>query len=209
MSDLGRRRFLSLGGMTVLSAAVAGCSGGHRGGGGPASTTSTTGVPDPSADVRILRTASSLEHYMVGVYMEAAGLNLLQSTMALDLLKLFADHHSQHAAAFEGATARIGGQPFTQANPVLSRMAATRISALRTENDVLRLALEMENIAAATYFSATGGLAIRPVNATMTGVGAVEARHAAVLASILGDAPPYHADGFAGTDGALSPGVGV
>ncbi|GAC1318325.1 MAG: ferritin-like domain-containing protein [Acidimicrobiales bacterium] len=206
--ELDRRRFLGLGGMSVLGAALAGgCSGGHRH--GPGSTTTTTRAPDPGGDVRILRTASSLEHYMVGVYMEAAGLNLLKSPMALDVVKFFADHHSQHAGAFEGATARIGGQPFTQANPVLSRMAAARIAALRSETDVLRMAYEMEGVAAATHFSATGVVVIRPVNATLTSVGAVEARHVAVLAALLGETPPYSADGFAVADGALTAGVGV
>ena len=205
---MDRRRFLGLGGISVLGGAVVGaCSGGH--GHGPGPTTTTTRAPDPGGDVRILRTASSLEHYMVGVYMEAAGLNLLKSPTALEVVKFLADHHSQHAGAFEGATARIGGQPFTQANPVLSRQAAARISALRSETDVLRLAYEMERVAAATHFAATGVVAIRPVNATMTSVGAVEARHVAVLASLLGETPPYGADGFAVADGALTAGLGV
>lgn len=209
---LDRRRLLGVGGMAVLSAAVLGaCSGGHRPRPGPApTTTSSTAVPDNSGDIRILRTASSLEHYMVGVYLEAAGRGLLKSAMAIDVVKAFADHHSQHAGAFEGATARIGGQPFTQANPVLSRMAAPRIAALRTETDVLRLAYELETTAAATYYAATGTLAIRPVDATMTSVEAVEARHAAVLATMLGpDTAPYRSDGFIVADGAVTPGVGV
>lgn len=209
---LDRRRFLSVGGMAVLGAAVLGaCSDSHRPEPGPApTTTSSTALPDNSGDVRILRTASSLEHYMVGIYLEAAGGGLLKSAMAIDVVKAFADHHSQHAGAFEAATARIGGQPFTQANPVLSRLAAPRIAALRTETDVLRLAYELETTATATYYAATGTLAIRPVDATMTGVGAVEARHAAVLATMLGPGTaPYRSDGFIVADGAITPGVGV
>ena len=215
---LGRRRFLQLGGATVLSAAVLGaCSGAHPGDPGLPVSTSTTAAPDTGNDVRILRTASSLEHYIVGVYMEAAGLNLLKTPASLEMVKLFADHHSQHAAAFEGATARIGGQPFTQANPVLSRMAGARIAGLRSETDVLRLAYEMESIAAATYFSTTGVLVERPVDATMTSVAAVEARHVAVLGAVLdGVVPPsgagtpaYDATGFATTVGAMTPGTGV
>lgn len=208
---LDRRHFLGVGGMVVLGGAVLGaCSGGRRPRPGPAPTTTSTAVPDNSGDIRILRTASSLEHYMVGVYLEAAGRGLLKSAMAIDVVKAFADHHSEHAGAFEGATARIGGQPFTQANPVLSRTAASRISALRTETDVLRFAYELETTAAATYYAATGTLAIRPVDATMTSVEAVEARHAAVLATMLGpDTAPYRPDGFIVADGAVTPGVGV
>ncbi|GAC1363322.1 MAG: hypothetical protein NVSMB4_19780 [Acidimicrobiales bacterium] len=218
LGGMTRRRLLHVGGMTVLSAAVLGaCSGGGHPQSRGSVPTSSTLPPDNAGDIRILRTASSLEHYAVGVYMEAAGLNLLQSPMGLEVAKYFADQHSQHAGAFEGATGRIGGQPFTQANPVLSRMATQRLGSLKSEADVLRLAYEIETVAAATYVAAAEVVVERAIDATMSSIAAVEARHVSVLGMMLDtlapgfakEAPPYRQEAFASTDGALPAGTGV
>lgn len=206
---MDRRSFLRLGGGSALgAAAVVACSG-HGSPHAPATTTSSTAVPDTSGDVRILRTASSLEHYMVGIYMELAGLNLVKTPAALEMVKFFADHHSQHAGAIEGATAHLGGQPFTQANPVLSRGAATRIAALRSEADVLGFAHELEAMALATYVGATASLVERSMDATVMGVASTEARHVALLGVMTGGFPPYPTSGVVGSDGGLAVGTGV
>jgi len=225
--DLSRRRFLRVGGLSVLAASVvAACStsanGAGHGSGRPEGGTTTTDLAGVASDIAVLRTASSLEHYVVGVYLTAAGAGLLKTPAVADTAKFFADQHSQHAGVLEEATRKAGGTPFTQANPVLTSMLAPRIRALKTEQDVVRLAYEVETMATATYEASAGTFADPTLNAVTLSVGGVEARHVAVLGMILSglvptgasitvesDAPPYPASGFQASEGAIPPGTGV
>jgi Ferritin-like domain len=223
-----RRAFLAVLGMAG-AAGLDACTGSH----GPArtigaapvaptttaSTTTTTSPPvppGPAVDILVLQTASSIEHFAAGVYTRLAGTGVVMMPGVGDALRLFADHHTSHGGAFEGATGRAGGTPFTHANPALSATFEARIEALGTEADVLSLAYGIEQLAAATYASnaveVSTGLA--PV---LVGVAAAEARHLTVLATFIGGvlaaaggpAAAYPADGFFPGTGALSPGVGL
>ncbi|MFI5041775.1 MAG: ferritin-like domain-containing protein, partial [Acidimicrobiales bacterium] len=225
LGGLHRRRFLQIAGVSVLVAAVLGaCSKSPRnsGGGVPSGRTTTTDAAGHASDVRILRTASSLEHFLVGVYVAASGSGLIKAPPLADAAKYFTDQHSQHASAFEGATVKGGGQPFTQANPVLASQLAPRVQALGTEQDIVQLVYEVETALAATYTSTAGTFTDATLNATMVSVAAVEARHVAVLGMILsGMAPrivsfpsattaaPFPAAGFQGGSGAIAAGTGV
>ncbi len=215
---MGRRRFLTLGGWAASVGALAAC-GGRRSASrspGPTQGTSTTETSD-NVDISILRTASSIEHYEVGLYMEAAALSIVAPGAVLDIVRYFADQHSAHAAAFEGATARAGGRPFTEANPVLSRMATTRVAALRSQSDVLRLAYDVEDLGVATYVSSMGLFTDRSLNAQMMSIASTGARRVAVLGVMLAGivatpgapTPPYPVGGLASTAAAVSFGTGV
>jgi hypothetical protein len=229
---LPRRRFLSAAGLFAV-AAVGACSGKHAGvpdprrtiGAAPAapttssssSTTLSTTPAGEAVDILILRTASSIEHYAAGVYTQLAGSGLVAASGISDAMRFFADHHSAHGSMFEGATGRAGGTPFTQANPELSQVVEARLHALRGEPDAVALAYSVEALAATTYAANAGQLTDPALVPLMTGIGAVEARHLAVLGTYLGGltpaattaTPPYPAGGFLGHSGALLPGVGL
>jgi hypothetical protein len=229
---VARRRFLGAALGLVGVAALDACSGG-RGAPDPrrtigaapgapttlppTTTTSRTLPPEVAVDVVILRTASSIEHYAAGVYTRLAGTGLLTSSGITDAIRFFADHHSAHGAIFEGATARAGGTPFTQANPALSGPIESQLQALRTEADAVKLAYGVEALAAATYASNAAQMSDPALVPLIAGIGAVEGRHLAVLGTYLGgllpaatsSTPPYPAAGFLGAGGALAPGVGV
>src|ERR1700730_6363561 len=86
-NGIHRRRFLQIGGITILSSAMlAAC-------GKTTSSTRATPVSEPPTsaparpDVGILRLASSLEHYAVGLYMTAAGSGLVKTTAIADAAK--------------------------------------------------------------------------------------------------------------------------
>ena len=219
----GRRRFLHLGGAAILSPLVlSACSGSvavRPGAAAPASTTSTSTVP---TEVGALRLASSLEHYLVGLYQTAAGSGLLITPAIAEMAQWFAGQHSDHAGFDESATARAGGQPFTTANAAVAETLKPRFDALRTEGDVLKLAYDVESALAATYLSSLGTYANAGLNARVASVLAVEARHVAVLGMVLsglaapspsvsprGDSPPFPSGGFLTGDGAIPPGTGV
>jgi len=223
-----RRAVLAALGTIGAGAAAGACTGSHgraRTIGAAASSTTTTSStsttisalpPGQGADVLVLQTASSIEHYAAGVYTRLAGSGLVTSPGVTEAIRLFADHHTGHGGMFEGATGRAGGKPFTKANPALSAQGESRVESLRTEADALALVYTIEQLAAATYASnasqVTPGLA--PL---FVAVASTEARHLTVLATYVSGvlagaaapSPPYPDDGFFGVAGALTPGVGI
>jgi hypothetical protein len=228
-----RRRFLQVSGAWIVSAAVMAACDRHSGTApqpGPSATstsepgTSTTpptiaSLPDlgRAVDILILRTASSLEHYAVGLYTEVAGLDVVSTGSLLESLKYFADQHSVHASAFEQATGRAGGRPFNEPNRVLSQAASAQLAGLKTEQDVLKVLYDVETLLAATHVATVGELDDRGLNGMIMGVGAVEARHVAVIGMHLSGSPPasgspwppYPPGGFASVTGSVPAGVGI
>lgn len=219
---VGRRRVLQVGSITILaSAALAACS--KSGSSKPAPTSSTSSsLRSPSPDVPVLRLASSLEHYVVGLYQTGAGSGLVKTKAIADAAAYFASQHADHAKFFEAATTAADGQPFTTANQVVAESLRPRVDALKTEADVVKLVYDVEAAVAATYFSSVGGFKDPKLNAGTMSVGGVTARHVAVLGLILSglpepvpgidvrkDSPPYPAAGFQTKDGAIAPGTGV
>lgn len=206
LSGLNRRRFLQIGGVGVLSAAVlAACGSDDNGGGAGAASGDAT-----DSDITILRTASSLEHVAIDVYQKAIdNASALGITAGVaDVAKLFQQQHREHAGLFEGATRDAGGTPFTTANPAVMEQLAERINGLASEADVLVLARDLEDVAAATYQSTVGAFDNLTYNAAAMSVGGVEARHAAVLNGVLSD-NAFKSNAFHVTTGAVAAGTGV
>lgn len=208
LSGINRRRFLQIGGVGVLSAAVlAACGKDDKNGAAAATDDKTKGT---ATDLAILRTASSLEHVAIDVYQKAidnAGALGITAAVA-DVAKLFQSQHRDHAGLFEGATKEAGGTPFTTANPAVMQSLAPRIGALKTESDVLMLARDLENVAAATYQSTVGAFDNLAYNAAAMSVGGVEARHAALLNGVL-KADQFPTKAFHTAQGAVAVGAGL
>ena len=227
MTTIPRRRFLAAA-VAVGAGVLDACNGRSPGPGRtigaappPSSSSTTTTLadiaPGPAADALILRTASSIEHFASGVYTRLEGSQLITSPGVLDAVRFFADHHSAHGSLFEGATRRAGGVPYTLANATLSGPVEDRLQAMRTEADAVVLAYGIEEVAAATYAATAGQLSDPGLVGLMAGIGAVEARHLAVLGAYLAGlvpaagvaTPPYPPGGFLGVSAALVPGVGL
>jgi len=228
-TGLSRRRFLEAGGAALAATLLVACD---RAGGlprvtvgaiprlaPPSTTTSTTPPPvDPATevDILVLSTASSIEHYAAGVYTEAVGLDVVTSPALISAMELFAAHHSEHASAFEAATQQVGGIPYTEPNPQLRLAAVHQLGAIRTEADVVRLVYLIEQVAAATYTASVGQFSDLSLNGAIMAVGAIEARHMTVLASLASNQPglapplaPWPVSGFASLAGAIAPGTGL
>ena len=60
------------------------------------------------------------------------------------------------------------------------------LAAAKTENDVLKLAYDLENAAAATYLFALGALQSVPALQLTASILPVEAQHAVVLGQVIG-----------------------
>lgn len=211
LDGINRRRFIQIGGVTIASAAIlAACndsdddSSGADGGGANGDRDATRAS---DSDITILRTASSLEELAVAVYQTAIDSGLVTTMAVVDAAMLFQSQHGEHAALFEGATEDAGGEPFTEPNPAVMEQLQPAIDALSDETGVVQLAYDLENVAAQTYQSAVGAFSDASFNVATMSVGGVEARHAAVLAQVLGQ--PAVPVAFQVTDEAVMVGTGV
>ena len=210
VGGFNRRGFLKIGGMTVASAAIFAACGNddtNPAAGSTATTTTAMGAGGSEGDITILRTASSLEVLAVDVYQTAIDSGLVTTTAVADAAKLFQSQHREHGELFMGATKQLGGDPFETANPEVLAALQPTIAALKDEAGIVKLAYDLENVAAATYFSTVGAFSDTKLNQAAMSVGGVEARHVAVLASVLKMPPVPKA--FQTADGAVAAGTGV
>ena len=196
-----RKAFTIAGGGTLLAALLAAC-----GDDGETSAASGgLGKPTKKQDATIARTAASLENLAVTVYQTAIdnASKLGISAAVGSVAKLFQDHHRAHAAAFNAAATASGGKAYTEPNPVALAEFKATIDGLKTETDVLKFARDLETIAAQTYQAVTPSLSTTTLRKSTMAIGGVEARHVALLATVLKEtAVPGN---FQGTDKAAGP----
>lgn len=137
--------------------------------------------PDESdqADVEILNGALDLELMAVAAY--KAGARLLTG-QALQIGKLFVEQEQEHADGLASAIKDADGTP--------NRGKSTYdFPVLRSQADVLRFALDIEQTAIAAYIDALPKLSNGDVRATAAAIITNEAEHAAVLLDALGRDP--------------------
>lgn len=195
LGGVDRRGFFRLGGLAVASTAVlAACrekapkeqlpvSG---------STPGFTAAKDkPVTDIVLLRTASSLEHSVVDAYRKIVDNGYVKDPAVADLIKVFSAHHEAHAAIFQDATTAAGGTACTTLNakitadliqPLIQLIEASKDT---QAEDAKALAHALETLAAATYQTVVPVLTQPALRNAAMSVGSVEARHAAVLATLL------------------------
>ena len=135
--------------------------------------------PDESdeADVEVLNGALDLELMAVAAYKAGAG--RLKGEL-LQVAKLFLEHEQEHADALAAAIRDAGGKP----NRARSSYSFPR---MRSQEDVLRFAVELENTAIAAYIDALPKLGKGDLRATAAAIIANEAEHVAVLLGALGE----------------------
>jgi hypothetical protein len=212
LGGFNRRRFMNLSGLALVGGAVLAACGSDKkkdAGATTATTAAATATTAASAasktDQTIARTAASLENFAVAVYdkaiMNAAALKISDGVAKAAVL--FKSQHMQHADAFNAAATKLGGQPYTDPNPTAAKAFATTIAALKTEQDVLKLAFGLEQIAAQTYQGVGMKLSTPMLRQTAMTVGGVEARHMAILAHFITPPVTVPAAAFQVTDKAI------
>ncbi len=190
-----RRSFFKIGGATLAGAAVlAACSSDGSNDGASATTTGatpTTAADGEDTDLVILRTGTSLEILSVDVYNQALELDVVTTPAIIDAAKMFADQHDQHAKLLQAATEDLGGEAWDGTNDyVMTNVVEPALPDLQSEEDVVKFARELENMAAATYTAATGLLSTPDLRQAAMSIGGVEARHVVVFNTVLQDADP-------------------
>ena len=199
-SSLSRRRFFIAGGATIsFGALLAACGGSTtteiaRIGNAPEKTEL---VDAPVTDIALLRTATSLEHNAIFVYEAVAAAGLLSGDAATLAARFLSDHKA-HAEATASLTEKLGGKAYNEPNPrlqsiyiepALRLIAGDKASGVSATDDpvadVLALAYALETIAGSTYQVYVPMLADPALRSAAIGIGEQEARHAAVIGSLL------------------------
>lgn len=201
--SISRRNVLRLGGMSVAMAAVIAACGNTEAGepGRVGSVPPTTGLPDVSVtDVTLLRTCSSLQHSLIGIFAKVlADPTLLDPANKPLIERLNADAEAT-AKIFEDLTVANGGEAWacgnTKFDAVLVDTAITRITvgAEATaeakaippsddpRRDILNLVYGVETIIGAAYQQYTGMFNDASLRRPTIEAGVRGCRHSALVA---------------------------
>ena len=128
-------------------------------------------------DVTILHAALYLEHEAIAAY-EAGAASGLLSKEVLSVAAAFMEDHKYHRDGIAGAIKTLGDAP----DPAKS---GYRFGALRTADDILKLALQLESGAATAYRTLASSVQNRTVLGFAAHILADEVRHMTVLRTVL------------------------
>ncbi len=171
---LSRRRFFRMSGVSVAGGSamfLTACSDDTK--------SSDPAGPDESdeADVEILNSALDLELMAVAAY--KAGAAKLKGDV-LQVGKLFLEQEQEHADGLGAAIKKAGGKPNRA-------KASYDFPELRSQDDVLKFAIDLENTAIAAYIDALPKLGKGDLRATAAAIISNEAEHVSVLLGALGE----------------------
>jgi bacterioferritin (cytochrome b1) len=174
--DIARRSFLGAGGLALSGSAVALLAGREVLAAGEKSA-------NPANDVTILNSALAAELEAIAAYGVGAGSGLLKGAV-LALATTFQVHHKQHADVLAGTVRKLGGKP-AEAKAKYTFPVET----LKTQNDVLRFAGNLEKGAVSAYLGAVPLFKDRELAKAAASILGDEAMHWAVLRQAVGDEP--------------------
>lgn len=209
-----RRHFLVGSGAAVLGGLVLAACGNDKKK-TPASGATTTAAAGTgkltgklTGDLAVAAVAAALENLAVGTYqagLDAATAGTLGAvppavaTFATTAQK----HHKDHAAAWNSVLTGAGKEAVTGVDLTVKADVDQAFANVKDVGGLARLALTLENTAAATYLNGIGVLGDTGAIQVAASIQPVEMQHAAILNFVLGNYPVP--DPFAKTEGARSP----
>lgn len=164
-----RRGLLASAGGAAAGLVLTACGGGDERDDPPARGTSR------ARDVEIVNFALTLEYLEAQLYDRAVESGFF-SGKELDLFKRFRAHERQHIDALTAAVGKLGGTPAGE--PEGEFPADDRVA-------FLKLAYRLENLGAAAYLGQAHRIEDDEILAAVLSIHSVEARHAAVLNTLL------------------------
>ena len=145
----------------------------------------------PVTDIQAGQTAASLEHLAVAVYDQAATLPFMKTFprpvegLFIAFITQTIGQHTEHGRAFNEAVKALGGREQTGMDQaVLNGIVQPALPNLRSALDVVKLAAEIELVAAETYAALTAVVTDKVLRSTFASVAGVEGQHRAVLLTI-------------------------
>jgi rubrerythrin len=146
------------------------------------------GMSGGAGDVNILNVALGLEHEGIAAYQLGAQSGLLQKPV-LDVATRFQADHKEHRDTLAGAIRKMGGKPVEE-KPLAEYARALKADTLKSQNDVLELALRLELGATNAYLGVIPSFK-EPQLAKVAGrLAADEALHWTLLNHTLGKPLP-------------------
>lgn len=135
-------------------------------------------------DATIAAFAASVEYTAVAAYKAAAGSGKVTTAAVGAAATMFLGHHKEHGDAFLAASG--GKWEKDKPNAKLLEALSKQLTDAKNEKDVVKLAYDTENAAAATYMFALGALQSADALKLTASILPVESAHAVVLAGVLG-----------------------
>ena len=195
-SGLSRRRFLVGTGVAASAVLVtAACGSDDDTSSSGESTTSTQGGQQgASGDAAVAALAAGLEVLAVSTYkaaLDAATAGKLGAVPPAGetFVKTAMAHHQEHLAAWNKVLKSAGQPEVTQPNATLKPTVDAEFAKAKTFGDAAKLALTLEETAAATYLSAIPQLKDKTAINQAASIQAIDAKHAAILLFVLGMYP--------------------
>ncbi len=135
---------------------------------------------DMKGDLEILNYALTLEFLEADFYKQVIDSGIVKDPKVGSIAKKFGQTEQEHVDALKATITKLGGQPVeapaTKFGPTLEKGLMA----------VLETAADVENLGAAAYLGAAGGIKNKDVLAAALSIHSVEARHAAALNQLLG-----------------------
>jgi hypothetical protein len=214
-SRSSRRGFLVGAGVAGLGAvALAACGSSSKSSSGSAAiTTPTTSMSDGNGpltgDLAVVALAAGLENlaaqtYQGGIDAATAGKLGTVPPAIVTFAQTAQSQHKDHAAAWNAVLAGAGKSPVTGVDmTVKTGVVDPAFAKVKDVGGLGKLALELENVAAATYLEAIDVVQEPAGMKTAATIEPVELQHAAILNLVLGNYPVP--DTFTKMDGARPP----
>jgi len=145
-------------------------------------------VDDVASDVGILNVALGLEHQGIAAYTLGAKSGLLQKPV-LDVAVKFQDDHKVHRDLLANAITKLGGKPVAEKS-LDTYAKALNAATLKTQEDVLKLALSLELGATNAYLGVIPSFKDSALAKVAGRLAADEVAHWAILNNALGQPLP-------------------
>jgi hypothetical protein len=172
------------------------------------SSATTTGGGKLTGDLQIAAMAASLENLAVGTY--DAGIKAAQAgklgtvpPAVVTFATTAMAQHKDHAAAWNAVLTKNGQRAVTVPDPAVKPSIDAEFAKVKDVPGLVKLALSLENVAAATYLNGISVITNKQALETAASIQPVEMQHAAILNFVLGNYPVP--DDFAQTEGARPP----
>lgn len=189
-----RRAFLAGGSAVVGGLLLASCSSSSDGA-TPSSTSSTGSGGEGKADISALSTDASLEALAVFAYgaaLTAAPKGQFGKTVpaaVATFATVAKQQHMDHLNAFNAAITGAGGTAYTKPDPALAATVQAMFAKINNVVDLAKLALTLENTAAATYIKQMAELTSPAALSAVATIAPVEQQHSAILNFVIGEYP--------------------